>query len=304
MTESAGRREPTAAADDVWTFDRLLTPLTKPEFVRMLAARTPGLLPASAGDRWSSLLSWGTVRQLFEASAIPADSLMVTRDGVQVPRVFYCVDDRIQPKRLFELLDRGYSMVVRYFEKSFAPLAGLAAEMQMVLGERVRISLVSTTGAGGALPRHFDHGDVLALQLAGAKRWRIYDDPVTDPVVAGPSVERTDKGVVELDTVLHPGSRLFVPAGYWHHCDNTEGRSLHLSVVLNPPCAQNVLAAIARAMVADPEWRRPGDRVLDPAARVVSREALKAMVLRRLNDMPAESMFALYLADPERLRSY
>lgn len=280
-----------------WTLDQIVRPFTPAQFAQLLDRRTPLRFPAMDTAPWTSLLSWQQVRELLESGAVPVSQIQVTRDGEPVPHAFYCAGGQLQPSRLLELVDRGYSLLIRHIERAYAPLGALTTDMEAVLGERVRVSLVSTTGEGGALRRHFDPGDVLAIQLEGAKRWRIYDQPVEHPIPAGPCIERSADGATELDTVLSTGDRLFVPAGYWHRCENQRGRSLHVSIVLNPMCEQNLLAAMAQTLVADRECRRPGIRSVDPAARTAALRRLKAMLRQRLEVISVDDLMSAYLSN-------
>lgn len=287
-----------------WTFDRIVTPFSAAQFAELLNRRVPLRFPAVDATLWSSLLSWDRVKELVESGAVSVSQIQVTRDGEPVPHAFYCAGRQLQPSRLFELVDRGFSLLIRHIERACATLGALTADIEATLGERVRVSLVSTTGQGGALQRHFDPGDVLAIQLEGAKRWRIYDRPVEHPIPAGPCVERAADGATELDTVLSSGDRLFVPAGYWHRCENQQGRSLHISIVLNPVCQQNLLAAVAQTLVADRECRRPGIRSVDRAARAAAIRGLKTGLQQRLDAMSIDDLTVAYLgngdgADPE-----
>lgn len=304
MTVDAKPPRESVTVDSPWTLDRLVWPVPVVRFIELLATRTPMRFPDVDADTWSSLLSWETIREVLHASDIPAARVVVTRDGSPVMPDFFCSQGKVQAARLFDLLDRGYSMIIRRLEECHPPMAALSAHLQTVLGDRIRIALVSTTGAGGALQRHYDRGDVLALQLEGAKRWKLYDQPVDNPVMAGPAVDRSDEGVVEIDTVLNPGDRLFVPAGYWHRCENQGERSVHLSIVFNPVCAQSVLSALARAMVLDPACRRPTSRLLDPADRAASVRELQSTLVQRLRSMSVEEMMAAYFSDVDRGGSY
>ncbi|HYE86581.1 MAG TPA: cupin domain-containing protein [Vicinamibacterales bacterium] len=278
------------------TLDQVLQPFTPVQFAEMLARRAPLRFPLTDA-RARPLLSWQQVIELLRSGAVPPARLQVTRDGDPVPSAFYVAGGKLQLQRLLDLLDRGYSLLIRHIEQSYPPLDELASDLEALLGERVRISLVSTTGDGGALRRHFDPGDVLAIQLEGAKRWRIYDQPADHPVPAGPCVERAVDGATELDTVLLGGDRLFVPAGYWHRCENQEGRSLHISIVFNPMCVQNLVEVIAQKLADDRSCRTPAVRSIDPAARRAALQQLKASMLRRIETMSIEEMAAAFLRD-------
>jgi len=87
-----------------------------------------------------------------------------------------------------------------------------------------------------SVPLHTDRQDVLVLQTAGAKRWRVYPPPPrkqgVDPLNRGKSGDvlnfdeyKTDDNEMEiealLDVVLKEGDVLYVPTGFPHTTDTT-----------------------------------------------------------------------------------
>jgi lysine-specific demethylase/histidyl-hydroxylase NO66 len=288
----------------MWTLDSVIRPFTRSQFAEILERRVPLVFPALDPASATSLLSWHQVEGLLTSFAIPPKLVQVTRDGEAVPSPFYCLNGRLHPARLLALLDRGHSIVIKRVEQIYPPAAALKSDIERVIGDRVRVSLVSTTGSGGALARHFDRGDVLAIQLEGAKLWHIYDSPVENPVPASPDVERTADGGTERDVLLRCGDRLLIPSGYWHRCENQQGRSLHLAVVFNPLCAQVLLAAIAKALVADPECRRPESHRLVPADRAAMIAEMKEALLRRIETMSVDELADAYLSDNNPAGAY
>jgi ribosomal protein L16 Arg81 hydroxylase len=98
----------------------------------------------------------------------------------------------------------------------------------------VKVCAIVTTGSGRALSLHYDAKDLIIMQVEGSKRWRIYGPPVANPVI-GMANETPPEGGPLFDTVLQPGDIAFMPAGYWHECDNGPDRSLHVLLLLDPP---------------------------------------------------------------------
>jgi ribosomal protein L16 Arg81 hydroxylase len=93
---------------------------------------------------------------------------------------------------------------------------------------------IVTTGRVGALQTHYDFRDLIILQVEGSKRWRIYGPRVVRPARTS-YVNEPPQTPPLLDTLLQAGDMLFMPAGFWHVCDNGPDRSLHLGLFLKPP---------------------------------------------------------------------
>lgn len=125
-------------------------------------------------------------------------------------------------------------------------------------------------------PPHTDKQRVLVLQTDGCKRWRVFaptdprKTPGADPLARGKGDDAllmSELGEPLLDTTLHPGDALFVPAGF-PHATSTDQASLHLTLGLDTHVwgldpAQARAGALQRAGLDDK--LRP-ERDLDPVA--------------------------------------
>ena len=75
---------------------------------------------------------------------------------------------------------------------------------------------------------HIDADDVLAIHLAGAKKWRLHarQPPRRSHLV---ELERQEMGPVEAEIVMRPGDALFLRSGTPHQVETVGDYSLHLS---------------------------------------------------------------------------
>ena len=81
---------------------------------------------------------------------------------------------------------------------------------------------------------HHDTHDVLVLQVAGEKRWLLYDPLLELPLKhqrysksLGEHGEPTD------DLVLRAGDTLYLPRGWLHQAETSDTDSLHLTIGIN-----------------------------------------------------------------------
>jgi hypothetical protein len=107
------------------------------------------------------------------------------------------------------------------------------------------------------LPVHHDTHDVFVLQVAGTKRWLVYD-----PVLELPLREQRydpelgPPGETVLDVVLGPGDTLYLPRGWLHQALTSDDDSLHLTIGVNVvPWIAALRAAVDRC-ADDVEFRR------------------------------------------------
>lgn len=94
---------------------------------------------------------------------------------------------------------------------------------------------ITNPGQKVSAPPHTDKQDVFVLQTQGRKRWRVYAPPPparmyrVDPFARGKSTNVLDLNELQkplVDTVLHPGNILYVPAGYPNTTDTFAGDAL------------------------------------------------------------------------------
>jgi hypothetical protein len=216
-------------------FCDLIAPLTPADLSALWLGHTFEHCRSSGDGHFASLLDWDGLWALIERGALPPEDCRVTYARKTVAPKFYLDEGRFNPMRLAGLLDQGVSMVVVKLN-AHVPTIAAACRDAASLGLRiVHAGAIVTTGREGAFEPHYDLFHLIVLQVEGSKRWRIYGPRVQEPVAELAANDPPQTPPV-FETVLAPGDRLFLPAGYWHSCDNGPGRSLHI-----------VLGCLARA---------------------------------------------------------
>jgi len=217
-------------------FPGAIAPLTPADFSALWSNRKLTLRRRIGDARAGVLLEWDTLRSSIEDGTIPPKSWRLTYRGYRLPPLFYNDDDGLNRGKLAHLFDQGASVIAVRLQ-NYLPAMGAIRREARTHGIRIeKIGAIATTGTGGALHLHFDPEDIVILQMEGSKRWCIYNPPVANPVRGMPE-QTPPEGLPFLDTVLERGDLLFVPAGYWHRCDNGPTRSLHVALLLSPPPA-------------------------------------------------------------------
>ncbi|POX64484.1 cupin [Streptomyces sp. Ru62] len=153
-------------------------------------------------------------------------------------------------EKIRALLDRGATMLLRCLDQWHRPtqemLAGLAEE----LGRPVEAFFFVTPAGQPGLPLHRDDADVLVIQVAGAKRWRIHEGPADGNWRAGRIKDDEPQPAELLETVIRPGQVLYIPRGFAHRAVGQEGLSAHLSLTIREAGTADLTDALARHAVA------------------------------------------------------
>ena len=109
-----------------------------------------------------------------------------------------------------------------------------AATSRRELGHPAQANAYYTPRDSQGLPVHHDTHDVFVLQVAGEKRWLVYD-----PVLELPlrdqryDTELGAPGEPVHDVALQPGDTLYLPRGWLHQAVTSSTDSLHLTVGVN-----------------------------------------------------------------------
>lgn len=274
----------------------VLAPWSLADIRTMLGGQGPRHVKGGDPRGFAALLDWDGMLDLALTGKYPAGRLNVTRGGYPVPAIFHRDGDKPNAPALERLMASGGSMILLGVDSYVPRLAQFCDALARGLddSEKVIISAVGTTGAGGALALHFDKGDTLVMQIEGRKHWTVHGNPVPGSIPGMPPILPDPDAPKLLDLTLEPGDLLFVPAGYAHKCDNRSERSLHLTLLFYPLTAPRVIELLFRGMVKDPAGRRAFRELAgDPAAL---KAALREEIVTRLDGIPFDELFARHRA--------
>lgn len=213
------------AREDSGRFDDLLSARDADRLITEPGLRHPGFRLVKAGARlelrnYSTDISWR-------------------------PRPFTGVAD--VPRVLAEV-EAGATVVLQGLHLTHRPLAAYCRELEARLGHPAQANAYLTPRRSQGLPVHHDTHDVFVLQIAGTKRWLVYE-PVLDLPLRdqryGP--ELGAPGDVVLDVVLGPGDTLYLPRGWLHEALTSDEDSLHLTIGVNVVTWLDALRGRARS---------------------------------------------------------
>lgn len=221
------------SAADAWDLARLVAPVTPEVFLAEHWDRRP--LHCARGDHayFASLFGLDDVEALLRTYGVVAnpDSMRLVKRGATPPviPIVGVPPDLALVHRAFE---DGYTLNVNDVATHHVGLRRLVHALTARLGLCPHPNLYFTPPWSRAFDLHFDTHDVLVVQLAGAKEWRVYPRIETNPTDMssdGSSVERAAVGAPVLDVILEAGDTLYVPRGFVHEAYTDDALSLHLT---------------------------------------------------------------------------
>lgn len=126
----------------------------------------------------------------------------------------------------------GYTVVINNMQTKVESIATYCRAIENDLFCRVTANLYLTQTESQGLNSHYDDDDVFVLQLAGKKKWKIYDSSEFLPLRDAPYVEPTNSHRLVNEYTLNKGDFLYVPRGVVHDARSFEEPSLHLTISL------------------------------------------------------------------------
>ncbi|MFJ5921000.1 JmjC domain-containing protein [Kitasatospora sp. NPDC092948] len=203
--------------------------------------------------------------------------LELARAGATVPETAYTTSRTVagepvhgiaDPAALLAQLTRGATLVLRNTEHWHRPTRALTERLQAELGRQVEAFYFVTPPGAQGLDVHRDDADVLLLQIAGRKRWRVHGGPPDGSWSPG---EVAEPGPVLLEDTLRENEVLYIPRGFAHAAVGDQGLSAHLSLTVREVGSQQLYRALQGILLG--EQRLPA-RPTDDAALLASGEAM------------------------------
>lgn len=286
------------------TLADLVAPLPEDEFVTLLRERRLTLTRGAGRDRYSELMNWRGLLDLIRQGRHPinfSEFSLVMDSKMAPPDRWWKKNPEgegnvVNLPNLLEFMRAGFSLTYYGLETYEPRLKVLCDNIRSRLREQVKIGAIVTMNRPSAFTLHYDPEDLLILQVEGRKRWKIFGPPVVNPLVGIAPPAPPPEDTLILDEVLEPGDFLFLPAGYWHRCENQSDRSLHLGVFLQPPSGLDIVKAITSQLLSDDQFRMPLTR-FDGSFDL---EAVEVEIKNRALEQIAKLDLKEFLAEFER----
>ena len=265
MTTPATRSEPALGARSA---QLALAPVDLATFLAGHWDRSPLLVERDDPGRFDAVLSVPDVERMAGSSGTRAPAFRLVKDGAQLPPATYTEDvpwrpgtfsGTARPGAVAEEIDRGATFVAQALHVHWHPAAVFCRGLEMALGCPVQANAYWTPAAAQGFAVHHDTHDVMVLQVAGTKRWRVYEPALEAPLKHQRWIGDLHAGEPVMDFVLRPGDTLYLPRGWPHEAETSAEPSLHVTVGLHPPTRLDAVRDAVGACGDDVEFRRALD---------------------------------------------
>ena len=250
----------------------MLAPVTVQTFLDELWGAAPHHIGRGRTDYFDRLAGPSITEQLLAALRTEPSAVRLVRGADHLaPEQYTLADGGLDPDRIRAELGNGYTMICNNIEKYLRAMSTLTHGVEVELNFPTHVNAyVTPPGSTGFLP-HYDHHDVLVLQVQGAKTWYFYGDDPVPPHLMQQMYEVDPAGLPE-PTSLHlaAGDTLYLPRGRVHSAAATSEVSVHLTVGIHVPTVLTLLThALHMLSLRDDvvHTRLPAKHLDDPRVR-------------------------------------
>ncbi|MGE3685591.1 MAG: cupin domain-containing protein [Acidimicrobiia bacterium] len=210
---------------------------------------------------------WADPDRLWDvalAGGLRAPAFRMVRDGSTLGRAETCrtagvgnveLDDVVEPNRVLELHADGATLVLQGLQHVDPVFARLSTNLALDLDQPVQVNAYVSPANARGLDVHFDFHDVIVVQLAGTKRWRVWEPlertrrPLTSgAMIAAPRLD--ELGTPLIDRSLAAGDCLAVPRGFPHAAETIDDESTHLTIGIMALTWERVIRRVLAAGVS------------------------------------------------------
>jgi ribosomal protein L16 Arg81 hydroxylase len=222
---------------------RCVHPVGAAEFLKDYWERRPLAIERAQEGRYDDLLSEADLEQLVCSGGLRYPGFRLVRAGEQLRVRDYTTEIPWRPvpfsgsadvERVLAEWERGATIVLQGLHLTRPSVGAFCRSLEETLGDPVQANAYYTPRSAQGLAVHHDTHDVFVLQVAGEKRWLVYEPALELPLKDQRySAELGVPGEPVEDRVLRPGDTLYLPRGWLHEALTSDTDSLHLTIGVN-----------------------------------------------------------------------
>ena len=206
--------------------------------------------------RFAGLVSWDDLNRALETHRLAPPRLALVNNGKNIPveRFTRAIGTQtwLDAGRLTALLGQGASLTFSFVDEVFPEVRRYADALAQALHAHVNVNLYAGFRRERGFAEHWDRHDVIAVQVAGRKRWRVREPSRPFPHRDERREQEPHDGPFVLDAMIEAGDMVYIPRGWWHFAEPQDEPSLHLTFAIERPTAPNFVEWLGKRLLDDP----------------------------------------------------
>lgn len=219
----------------------LIAPAGPENFFREHWERRPLHLSRDDAHYYDSVLTNANLENIISSADLRYPAIQLARNGSYLPAEVYTKNIRHGSEFFNGVPDLGQiqseyrsgaTVVLPALQRTWPPLRQLCAALEDELSHPVHANAYLTPGASPGFTPHYDTHEVLVLQIAGTKHWRVFPPPQPLPHRSQPftPIGYALPSPLLFELELKPGDLLYLPRGYVHAANTSGGHSAHVTL--------------------------------------------------------------------------
>jgi hypothetical protein len=261
MASGAGEKAHVGDEQIEAALNLLIGPVTTETFSGRHYDQAPLHCGRSDSRRYRHLLDIDRLDAFIDGADLRHGMVELVRGQRRVPvESFTSADGRIIASAVAEGYLQGATIILPHLQESMPALRDLCRALELLFSCHVQANAYLTPAGQSGFGAHQDSHEIFAVQIEGAKAWRLYDRIRPQAFRGeGADMAAAQAGEVRDSFTLQPGDCLYLPRGVVHEASNAgEAASLHITIgLLTRTWGDLLLAAAAGAARSDPDFARP-----------------------------------------------
>lgn len=222
-------------------FQKTIAPIAFDNFLLDYWEHQPLVVQRNTPTYYHELLTVVDLDTVLTNRALRYPAFRLVKHGEQIPIESYTktvasrgesISGVLDIDQVLHLYGDGATIVIQGMQRYWQPLALFCDHMGKRLSAQFKTNIYLTPPNAQGFDTHWDNHDVMVLQIAGRKHWRIYNSPIALPDQPAErfAAHQYPLGNPIHDFVLEAGDFIYLPRGYIHEALTAEEGSLHITV--------------------------------------------------------------------------
>jgi ribosomal protein L16 Arg81 hydroxylase len=273
----------------------LLAPVSMQDFLRLYWGKEFLRLPGPP-EKLQGLFPWNHLNVVLSHYRLNPPRMRLVKEGAAIKPGAYLqiIDGKSRSVRapdFTRLLGEGATLIIDEAEELYAPLRNLVVSLERIFRIPIQANLYAGWRTSKGFNLHWDSHDVLVLQIAGRKSWKVYeptrDFPLRDDYETAPPPEK-----LVWEGILREGEVLYMPRGWWHVACPLDEPCLHVTLGLRNHTGIDLVRWFADFLEETADFRRDLPLWCGLEEKTAHVEKLKQVIDQRWTPDLIERFFA------------
>jgi ribosomal protein L16 Arg81 hydroxylase len=223
-------------------------------------------LQRSQPNFYQSLLTAGDLEDLISRSDARYPAIRLARGGGYFPPEAYTRNVKHGDEsfngvpdlqRISDEYRQGATVALTAIHRTWPPLTALCDALQAQLDHAAHANVYITPGNTRGFTPHYDVHEVFVLQIAGRKRWQLYEPVIPLPHRSQPFRPELYAGQAPMDEIeLDAGDLLYLPRGILHSTNTADRFSAHVTIGITVYTWADLVKEFLGSAIDDEEMRQ------------------------------------------------